>query len=251
MPSRKKRASTPRQPKPGARPRKTADSGDGDAAARDSAPQPTRRVGIVAVGMSAGGFEPCRELLGALPAKPGFALVIVQHLAPNHPSALPSLLDTRSPVRVVEAGDGMRIEADKAYVIPPNALIELEDGTVRVLQRVPEHRPPINFFLASLAFTMGDRSIAVLLSGMGSDGVEGIRAIKAQGGTVLVQDPKTARFDAMPQAAISTGLADAVLPPVGLAQKMVEVSRHAYSAPVSEPVSDELHIGDQQAEQLV
>jgi two-component system CheB/CheR fusion protein len=212
---------------------------------------PRTKIGIVGIGMSAGGFEACSDLLGALPAHPGFALVIVQHLAPNHPSALPGLLDTRSPVRVVEAGDGMRIEADKAYVIPPNALIELEDGMIRVLQRVPEHRPPIDFLLASLAFTLGDRAIAVLLSGMGSDGVEGIRAVKTQGGTVLVQDPTTARFDAMPRAAIETGLVDAVLPPAGLAERIVQVSRHHYSSPAPGPAYADLHIADEQADQLV
>jgi two-component system CheB/CheR fusion protein len=221
-----------------------------DGAVGDSvAARRTRPVSIVGVGMSAGGFEACTELLASLPPHPGCALVIVQHLAPNHPSALPALLDTRSPLRVVEAGDGMRIEPDRAYVIPPNALMELEDGHVRVLQRVPEHQPAIDFFLASLAVTLGDRAIAVVLSGMGNDGVEGVRAVKAQGGTVLVQDPQSARFDGMPRAAISTGLADAVLPPAGLAEKLVEFSRHSYSGP--SPVFGDLHIADEQSEQLV
>jgi two-component system CheB/CheR fusion protein len=257
MASRKRPESRPqRSAKAGAAAKKTAAPAPAQAAVAGEAtarvaPPPEKKIGIVGVGMSAGGFESCREMLAALPQNPGFALVIVQHLAPNHPSALPTLLDTRSPVRVVEAGDGMRIEADKAYVIPPNALIELEDGMVRVLQRVPEHRPPIDFFLASLAFTQGDRAIAVLMSGMGSDGVEGIRAIKAQGGTVLVQDPTTARFDGMPQSAINTGLVDAVLPPAGLADRMVQVSRHAYSTPEAGPIYGELHIAEAHAEQLV
>ena len=103
--------------------------------------------------MSAGGFDACSELLAALPPRPGFAIVIVQHLAPSHTSALSGLLDTRSPLRVVEAGDGIRIEPDRVYVIPPNALIELEDGHVRVLQRTPDRGQPlpVDFFLASLA----------------------------------------------------------------------------------------------------
>src|SRR6187397_2145684 len=136
MPTRTKRGSPPRRKPTLETPRK--DGGAAAEAAGASAAVPRTKIGIVGIGMSAGGFEACSDLLGALPAHPGFALVIVQHLAPNHPSALPGLLDTRSPVRVVEAGDGMRIEADKAYVIPPNALIELEDGMIRVLQRVPE-----------------------------------------------------------------------------------------------------------------
>jgi two-component system CheB/CheR fusion protein len=201
--------------------------------------------------MSAGGFEACSELLGALPPNPGCAFVIVQHLAPNHPSALPGLLDTHSPVRVVEAGDGMTIEVDKAYVIPPNALIELDDGQIRVLHRAPDHQPPIDFFLASLAITKGDRAIAVLLSGMGSDGVEGVRAVKAQGGTVLAQEPSTARFDAMPRAVISSGLVDAVLPPVALAEKVVEVARHPYTGGEPGLPFGGLHIADEQSDQLV
>jgi two-component system CheB/CheR fusion protein len=256
MATRNKRGSVPgSSPKKVAR-KKTAASGPPAAlpegvvegAVPDRGPG---KVSIVGVGMSAGGFEACTELLSALPPHPGCALVIVQHLAPNHPSALPGLLDTRSPVRVVEAGDGMHIQPDKAYVIPPNALIELDDGHVRVLQRVPDHQPPIDFFLASLAVTMGDRAIAVVLSGMGSDGVEGARAVKAHGGTVLAQEPETARFDGMPRAVISTGLVDAVLPPAGLAEKLVEVSRHPYSSAGPPPVFSDLRIADEQSEQLV
>jgi two-component system CheB/CheR fusion protein len=203
--------------------------------------------------MSAGGLEACSELLSALPENPGFAMVIVQHLAPSHTSALPGLLDTVSPVPVVEAQDGARIEVNRAYVIPPNALIELDDGHLRVLQRTPERSqpPPIDFFLTSLAISLGDRAIAAILSGMGSDGVEGLRAVKAQGGTVLVQDPRSARFDAMPRSAIATGLVDAQLAPPQLAQKLVEVARHSYTSTPRGPLLGELHVDDQQSEQLV
>ena len=145
------------------RPRRAQDAG-GPAAG------PPAPLTVVGIGMSAGGFEACLELLEALPKKPGFALVIVQHLAPGHASELPRLLASRSPVPVLQAEDGMTIARDHAYVIPPNSLIELEDARLRVTRQARDGDKPfsIDFFLESLAFAAGERAVGVLLSGMGS-----------------------------------------------------------------------------------
>ena len=244
---------TPRRKRPGGTDEAATARAENARGRAERAVGPTRTpLTVVGIGMSAGGFEACMELLGALPAKPGFALVIVQHLAPDHTSELPRLLATRSPLPVLEAAEGMSIERDHAYVIPPNTLICLVDGHLGVTPQSRDGDRPfsIDFFFESLALAAGDRAIGVLLSGMGSDGVEGVRALKAHGGTVLVQDPESARFDPMPRAAIGTGLADGVLPPAAIAGKLVEIAGHAYATEPTGAVYPELQIASAQAEQL-
>jgi two-component system CheB/CheR fusion protein len=184
---------------------------------------------IVGVGMSAGGLEACSQLLEALPRDPGLVFVLIQHLSPHHASALPALLGARSPLKVVEAADGMELASDTVYVIPPDYLLELEDGHLRLVPRPSEqgHVLPVDYFLKSLAGLEGDRAIAVILSGNGSDGAAGARAIKEHGGTVLVQQPDSAKYDGMPLAAMEAGAVDLVLPPGDLARKLVELAKFA------------------------
>jgi two-component system, chemotaxis family, CheB/CheR fusion protein len=191
-----------------------------------------RPPAIVGIGMSAGGLEACSQLLEALPAAPGFATVIVQHLAPHHASALSTLLAARTRMIVAEAQEGTTVEVDRVYVIPPDVSIEILDGRLRLTPRSegPGHVLPVDCFLSSLAAALGDRSIAVILSGTGSDGVIGARAVKAQGGTVFVQEPATAKYDGMPRAAIAAGLADAIAGPAEIAVRVVELAGHAYAA---------------------
>jgi two-component system CheB/CheR fusion protein len=195
------------------------------------APSAERPLTIVGVGMSAGGLEACSQLLDALPPAPGFAIVLVQHLSPHHASALPTLLGARTRMTVMEAEDGGAVESDRVYVIPPDVWIELADGRLRLSPRSdePGHPLPVDFFLKSLAATQGDRAIGVILSGTGSDGVIGGRAVKAQGGTVIVQEPSTAKYDGMPRAAITAGLADVVAPPAEIADKLVDLAGHVFA----------------------
>ncbi|HXY40571.1 MAG TPA: chemotaxis protein CheB, partial [Vicinamibacteria bacterium] len=165
---------------------------------------------IVGVGMSAGGLEAVSQLLDALPPTPGFAIVVVQHLSRHQESALPMLLSTHTKMPVAEAQDGVQVERGRVYVSPPDFAIELSGGRFQVTQRddEPGHLLPVDAFFQSLAADQGDRSVAVILSGTGSDGVLGCRAVKAQGGTVLVQEPGSCRYDGMPRSTITAGIAD-------------------------------------------
>jgi two-component system CheB/CheR fusion protein len=202
---------------------------------------------IVGVGASAGGLDAFRELLGALPAEPGLALVLVQHMAPNHDSALPVLLASRTPMRVVQATDGVRIQPDNVYVIPPNVQMAIEDGTLALSPRPTDRTQytPIDTFFASLAAVKNSRAIAVVLSGTASDGAIGLREVKASGGITFAQDPGSARFDSMPRAAIATGMVDLILKPAEIAAKIMEIASHPYvRAPLGAP--DRVTIGEDQ-----
>lgn len=184
-----------------------------------------RPIAVAGVGASAGGLEAFTQLLRGLPPKPGMALVLVQHLSPTHESALPELLSkvTKLPVHV--ASHGAAIVANHVYVVPPNAELTIVDGCLRLSPRPSDRTQytPIDVFFRSLAEWGQARALGVLLSGTSSDGVAGLREIRANGGTVLVQDPESAGQDVMPRAAISAGVADLVLPPRQLAAALVRL----------------------------
>src|SRR5687768_761434 len=139
---------------------------------------------VVGVGASAGGLEAFTELLDALPSTPGLALVLVQHLAPHHDSALAVLLASHTPMPVVQATDGVRIRANRVYVTPPNVQMAIADGTLALSPRPTDRTQytPIDTFFASLAAIQHGRPIAVVLSGTASDGAIGLREVKASGG---------------------------------------------------------------------
>lgn len=201
---------------------------------------------IVGIGMSAGGLEACSQLLDSLPREPGLVFVLIQHLSPHHRSALPTLLASRASLRVVEATDGTELTANTVFVIPPDFLLELSDGHLQLVPR-PSQEPnlhPVDYFLNTLAAVEADRAIAVILSGTGTDGALGVRAIKERGGTVLVQQPETAKYDGMPRAAIEAGAADIVLPPSEIGQKLVELAGYATAGPevrAGQPVFTDRH----------
>jgi two-component system, chemotaxis family, CheB/CheR fusion protein len=170
---------------------------------------------VAGVGASAGGFEAFSRLLSSLPTSPGLALVFVQHLSPSHQSALPQLLAGVTPLPVEEVTDGVVVRPDRVYVTPANTQLRLQGDALRLVPRPTDRTQysSIDAFFRSLADNAGTTAIGVLLSGNSSDGVAGLREIRAAGGTVLVQDPQTARFDVMPRAAVDAELADLVLPP--------------------------------------
>lgn len=186
---------------------------------------------VVGIGASAGGLEAFSELLRELPQRTGMAFVLIQHLDPTHPSYLSEALGRSTSFPVHEIRDGMRIEPDHVYVIPSDADVGVLDGTLSLLPRlVDERRPhlPIDFFLRALAADLGNQAIGVVLSGTGSDGAEGLRAIKAEGGITFAQDPGSAKFPGMPEAAVRTGAVDFCLPIAELARELERISRHPF-----------------------
>lgn len=202
-----------------------------------AAPRPAGRAAspafpIVGIGASAGGLEALEHFLGHVPAGSGMAFVVIQHLDPTHKGMMPELLQRATAMPVVQAGSRMKVKPDCVYVIPPNKDLSILHGTLHLLDPVAPRglRLPIDFFMRSLADDRHDLSIGVILSGMGSDGTLGLRAIKEKAGLVLVQSPESAKFDGMPKAAIDAGLADVVAPAAELPGRIVDCLRHVLPA---------------------
>jgi len=184
---------------------------------------------IVGMGASAGGLEALERFLLHLPPDSGMAFVLIQHLDPTHKGIMPQLLQRDTAMKVVQVRDRTLVQPNCVYVIPPNKDMCLKHGVLYLL--VPSERRgrrlPIDFFLRSLALDQRERSIGVILSGMGSDGTLGLRAIKEAAGLVLVQEPTSAKFDGMPRSAIDAGLADIVAPVDELPGKILDYLKHA------------------------
>jgi two-component system CheB/CheR fusion protein len=221
---------------------------NGDAADQPTAPAGTAagasagvRAGlvpqIVGIGASAGGLDAFTRLVGHLAADTGLAYVLVQHLDPHHESRLPELLGRATSVAVVQATDGMKIEADHAYVIPPNATMTVTDGHLRVVERAHTSSPhlSIDAFLCSLAEVHGAGAVGVILSGAGSDGARGIEAIKLEGGITMAQAPESAGYPSMPKSAVETGYVDFVLTPEEIAAQLTKLGRHVNKSLGSQP----------------
>ncbi|NPU86580.1 MAG: PAS domain-containing protein [Syntrophaceae bacterium] len=184
---------------------------------------------IVGIGASAGGLEALELFLGNVPEKSGMAFVIVQHLDPTHKGIMVELLQRSTPLPVVQIRDRMRVQPDHVYVIPPNRDLSILHGVLHLLDPSAPRglRLPIDFFFRSLADELQDRCIGVILSGMGSDGTLGLRAMKEKAGGVFVQDPASAKFDGMPSSAIEAGLADIVAPVAELPGRIIAYLKHA------------------------
>ncbi|HEX5425049.1 MAG TPA: chemotaxis protein CheB [Candidatus Acidoferrales bacterium] len=185
---------------------------------------------IAAIGASAGGIESSTDLIAHLPADTGMAFVLIQHLDPSHESGLAYLLAKKSAMRVHEVKDGMRVEPNNVYVIPPNARMSISDHTLSLSPRgetIASHMT-IDHFMRSLAEAQRNRAIGVILSGYGTDGTLGMAEIQAQGGVTFAQDEKTAKFANMPRSAIAAGCVDYVLPPRGIAHELARIARHPF-----------------------
>ena len=188
---------------------------------------------IVALAASAGGLKALTEVLAALPAKFPTAIVVVQHLDPRHRSLMAEILGRRTAIKVREAVDGERIQAGIAYIAPPDRhLLINTDGSISLTRTEMVHflRPSADLLFESVAASFRERAIAVVLSGTGTDGSMGVKAIKKTGGTVIVQDQRSAEFSGMPDAAERTGLADFILPLeeiAGALQTLVGAGRQA------------------------
>ena len=193
---------------------------------RSSLSAPNRNAfPIVAVGSSAGGLDACRKLLDALPPDNGMAFILVQHLDPSHDSMMAELLAGHTDMPVAQAADGMPIERDHVYVIPPGFYLAVDDKAIlRLSAPQARHgaRLPFDFLLESLASQFGARTVCVVLSGTGADGSVGLMAVKAQGGLVIVQDLAEADYDGMPRSAAATGGADFILSAAEIAAALVQ-----------------------------
>jgi two-component system CheB/CheR fusion protein len=196
---------------------------------------------IVGIGASAGGLSAFEAFFSGMPADidPGMAFVLVQHLAPDHKSILAELIRRYTRMQVFEVEDGMPVRVNCAYIIPPNFDMAFLNGTLQLLEPSEPRgrRLPIDFFFRSLAQDQHQLAIGIVLSGTGSDGTLGVRAIKGEAGMVMAQSPETTEFDGMPRSAIATGLVDWQLPPAAMPAQLIAYVAHAFgkhSALISE-----------------
>ena len=242
-----------RNDKPGHRPRKTAGKSapsrshkpEAVAPARPQAPDAAVTVDadpaaeregqtfpIVGIGASAGGLAAFEAFFSAVPQEnTGMAFVLVQHLSPDHKSILHEIVGRYTRMEVHEVEDKMKVKPDCTYIIPPNKDMALVDGELRLTSPATVRsgiRLPIDFFFRSLAEQQRDRAICVVLSGTGSDGTLGLRAIKGEGGMAMAQTPETTEHDGMPRSAIATGMVDYVLPPQEMPAQLMAYARHAF-----------------------
>ncbi len=178
---------------------------------------------IVGIGASAGGLEALEQFFGNMPKDSGMAFVVIQHLDPNHIGIMPELLQRITPMKVLQASDRLKVKPNCVYVIPPNKSMSLLNGALHLFDPVESRglRLPIDIFFRSLAVDMEEKSIGIILSGMGSDGSLGLKAIKEKNGIVLVQSPASAKFDGMPYSASEAVIADIVAPAEELPAKLI------------------------------
>ncbi len=189
--------------------------------------QPTHYVGI---GASAGGLEAIESFFTNMPVDNPLAFIVIQHLSPDYKSLMVELLSKKTAMSVNRAEEGMVVKPGNVYLIPPKKNLTIFHGKLLLNDRSDQEgiSLPIDIFLQSLAEDQGERAIAIILSGTGSDGARGVRAIKEHNGMVMVQDEQTAKFDGMPRAAISTGTADFILPPEQMPRELLAFIAHPY-----------------------
>ncbi|MGF1535227.1 MAG: chemotaxis protein CheB, partial [Elainellaceae cyanobacterium] len=188
---------------------------------------------VVGIGASAGGVQALESFFSNLPDNPNAAFVVVQHLSPNHRSMMAEILQRKTTLPVQDVEDQTLLEPAKVYVLPPRKSLIVEDRRLCLQDTPNSPHYPINLFFQSLVKGWGERTIAILLSGTGNDGTEGLQAVSRVGGIALVQSPETAQFTSMPTSAIPSGLVDEVLSPEDLAQTVYELIRFSENFPQS------------------
>ncbi|MDO7711485.1 MAG: chemotaxis protein CheR, partial [Pseudomonadota bacterium] len=182
---------------------------------------------IVGIGASAGGLEALETFFKSMPDNSGISFVVIVHLDPHHASILPELLQRSTSLDVITISDNTKIQPNTVYVIPPNHNVSILNGKLQLLN-FPEPRTgnlPIDVFFSALAQDQGDNAVAIILSGTGSDGSQGLKEIKAVNGLVISQDELSARYDGMPRNAIATKMVDFVLSPDKMPEKLIQYSR--------------------------
>lgn len=188
------------------------------------------RFPVVGIGASAGGLEALEELFDNMPANTGMAFVVVTHQHPGHTSLLPELLAKETEMPVAEAADGTRLQPNHVYVGPPGGHLAILNGTLHRMEANAESAPrlPIDYFFRSLAEDQKERAVCIVLSGTGTDGTLGLKAIKGEAGMAMVQQSQSAKYAGMPSSAEGTGLADYVLPPARMPQQLVAYANGPY-----------------------
>jgi len=191
----------------------------------------TNEFPIAALGASAGGLEAFEKFFKHMPSDAGIAFVVVQHLAPDHPSVLPELLAKYTKMAVEQAQDGETVIPNRVYIIPPGATLTIKNNVLQVTAPAEArgHRTPIDSLFSSLAEDRGENAVCIMLSGTGTDGTVGLRAIKEYGGMAMAQTLESAKYDAILRSAIATGLVDHVLPVEEMPEKLMEYAAHLSS----------------------
>ena len=186
---------------------------------------PTHYIGI---GASAGGLEALQDLFANTPSNTGVAYIVVQHLSPDYKSMMPELLSRHSNMPIQQVSDSTELLADHIYLMPARNNMMIADGKLLLTDAVPDSQPPmpIDFFFKSLAQNYAHRAVGIILSGTGSDGTRGVKALKEAGGMVIVQEPDSAKFDGMPRSAVNTGFADLVLEASEIGASLVKYFKH-------------------------
>jgi len=205
------------------------------------------RFPVVGIGASAGGLTAFTQFLQSLPAEPGVACVLIQHLDPNYPSELPHILTSSTGRAVRSAEEGHALRPNCVYVLPASALLTISDGRFRLTPRTAGHPFAIDHFLNSLAADRGPDSIGVVLSGSGSDGAAGLRAIKAAGGMTFAQHPASAEHGDMPRNAIESGVVDYVLSAGAIGRAILDPAMRRQAPAGESPESPRLAVGEAEA----
>lgn len=202
--------------------------------------EPVNEFPIVGIGASAGGLAAFEHLFKALPPDTGMAFVVVQHLSPPHKSILPEILHRFTAMPVAQVKDEVEVSPNHVYVIPPGSDLALKNGRLKLLD--PEitrgYRLPVDFFFRTLAQDQGARAIGIVLSGTGSDGSQGLKNIKAEGGLTIAQEPDTAEYSDMPRNAIATKDVDYILPPEKIGEVILKYIHHRVLSGYKRGVSD-------------
>ncbi len=213
-------------------------SAEAEISDREDAPESEIDFTVICIGASAGGLDPLQTFFSNLGDLPCCAYVVITHLEASHPSLLPQLVQRHASLPVQQIEDGMPLEKEHVYIIPPDKHVTLLDGHFKLSSRPGDGwSVPINAFMTSLAETVGDKAVGIVLSGMGSDGTAGIASIKKHGGLVIAQEPGTTQFDSMPRSAMETGLVDYVLAPEDMPRQIVKYAKNRSKHPRAEPVA--------------
>ncbi len=199
-------------------------------------------VYVAGIGASAGGLEALERFLGSMPEDSGIAFIVALHLDPNHVSIMPELLQRSTKMQLYQAEDGMVVKPNHVYVTPANRDIAIFHGVIQLIEPLEAHgfRFPIDYFFKSLSKDFREKAICIILSGMASDGTLGLKEIKTNLGMVMVQEPKSAKYDGMPNSAINTGLADYVLLPEEMPEQLIKyISSNFNNISFEKEISDE------------
>ena len=209
---------------------------------------------VVGIGASAGGLEAISDLLRHLPIDTGMAFVCIQHLDPTHVSLLTAILAKTTVMPVSEVVNGMSVEPNHVYVIPPNTCMTILKDILKLAPRSAsqcEKHTPIDIFFRSLATDQGSRAIGIVLSGTASDGSAGIQYIKAEGGATFAQDEASAKFEQMPHNAIATDCVDFVLNPKEIAERLGNISRDPHAHPTERRIHELLPETDEAFREII